>query len=120
MRLDYARAAVRQTPAAPRSLLADARSLESRLNALRGALDGDASLAKRDFETPPSIVDRVETVVGSLFGGTTLPTDTQRQQLAISRTELARAQTELDAITEAVNTMETTLDGYGAPYVPRR
>ncbi|MFW5946878.1 MAG: VPS10 domain-containing protein [Gemmatimonadota bacterium] len=117
-RLASLKTAIRQTPDLPVDALADARSLEERLAELRVELEGDWSVASREFETPPSIASRASTVLYSSFGATSAPTGQQQEQLRIAGDDLAGLRPAVDALLEDVGALATRLRELGAPYIP--
>ncbi len=104
----------------PTSVLEQARALEERIAELQVQLDGDRSVATRQFETTPSISDRVQTAVYSSYGSTSAPTGTQRDQLQIARDQMAEVGPAVDAVARDVRSLAVRIDQLGAPYTPGR
>ena len=117
----YLKVAVRETPNAPYSLLADIESIENRLQQLSLQLNGDRSLARREFETAPSIRQRVELIVYGLWNSTAAPTTTQEQNYTIAAELFAPVLKEIKQIADTdLPKIEKQLEEMGAPYTPRR
>ncbi|MFT5618818.1 MAG: photosystem II stability/assembly factor-like uncharacterized protein [Arenicella sp.] len=120
-RLKYAKVAVRETPEAPLTLLAEIEKLESQLQKISIALNGDRSLGKRQFETLPSIANRVGIIVYGLWNNTTEPTSTQKENYELAAELFTPV---LSQIKQIANTdlpkIENKLNQLGAPYTPNR
>jgi photosystem II stability/assembly factor-like uncharacterized protein len=96
------------------------RELELRLNAVNRAMNGDASLSRREFETAPSISSRLFYAIGSLWNTTAAPTQTQISSYEIAAKEFTPVYNELKAIAAEVKKVEDMLEKSGAPYTPGR
>jgi hypothetical protein len=119
-RLRHVKEAIRTTPAVPESALADARELERRIAAVRIPLIGDGSVARRQFETPPSILDRIGNAVYASFYATQAPSPAQRDQVRFALEGFRGIQPEIDAILADLEVLEAWLERAGAPYTPGR
>ena len=119
-RLRYVREAIRLTPSLPEATLTDARSLERRIAQIRIALNGDGSVARRQFETPPSITGRIGNVVYSSFSATAAPNPSQRDQLRFAMQGFRAVQPEIASILADLEALEAKLEAAGAPYTPGR
>ncbi len=95
-------------------------AIEKRLNAVDIKMNGDASLAKREFETPPSINGRVSTIEGTLWTATSAPTQTALNSYNVASKQFAQVLPELKSIDDDIRKVETTLEKSGAPYTPGR
>jgi photosystem II stability/assembly factor-like uncharacterized protein len=96
------------------------RELEIRLNSVNRLLNGDASLARREFETAPSVGSRLFYVIGSLWNTTAAPTQTQINTYDIAAKEFTPVYNELKSIAAEVKKLEDVLEKNGAPYTPGR
>jgi len=117
-RLATLRTAIQRSPQLPISALEEARSLEKRAAELNIELTGDRSVASRQFETPPSISDRVGGVLYSSFGATSAPTGQQREQLRIAEEDLSELRPRIQSLMEEVAALEERLIGMGGPLLP--
>jgi hypothetical protein len=117
-RLVDVKTAIQRTPGLPLSALEEARQLEYRAADLGIELNGDPSVAARQFETPPSISGRVSTALYSSFDATSAPTGQQREQIAIAEGDLDELQPRIDALERDVAALENRLRGLGAPLLP--
>lgn len=119
-RLRHMKEAIRQTPQAADTLLGTARSLEARLTDAQRALSGDQSVARRQFETLPSITQRVGRVVGASYTATAAPSPSQREQIRIAGAAFTAVVADLSTLARAVEALEAHLESIGAPYTPGR
>lgn len=119
-RLRHIREAIRLTPSLPESTLADARALERRIAEIRISLNGDGSVARRQFETPPSILGRIGNAVYASYAGTGAPSPSQREQLRIARDEFSTVQPQVAQLMRDLEALEARLEAAGAPYTPGR
>lgn len=117
-RLVDLKTAIQRSPLLPLSALEEARQLQLRAAELRIELVGDRSVARRQFETPPSISERVGGVLYSSFNATSAPTGQQREQLRIAEEDLAKLRPRIQALLEEVDALEDRLRDLGAPLLP--
>ncbi len=120
-RLDYVDKAIVDTPGVDLDLLATARELRRRLEAIRTELVGDRALAERNIPVPPSILERVERIVESQWHTTQAPTQTARDGYRYAGEAFAA---QLAALRQLVQTdlpaLEHQLELGGAPWTPGR
>jgi photosystem II stability/assembly factor-like uncharacterized protein len=120
-RIDNLKKALLDTPAADPRLLDDLVAIENRLKDLRVPLEGDTVRAKRNEPTPPSIVDRVQQVVGGHWFSSSAPTATHRRNYDIAAAEFAPVLTALRTLVETdLRAIENSAEAAGAPYTPGR
>jgi hypothetical protein len=119
-RLADVREAVKRSGDLPVSVLEEARALQGRVHALRRELEGDDSVARRQFETPPSISGRIGRVMWSSFGSTAGPSGQQRQQLRLAEEALMGLMPEVEAVVQRTEELVSRLEGMGAPYLGGR
>ncbi len=120
-RIAHLRKAVIMTPNADAAVLEEIAGLDGRLNRLLSALRGDETLAKRQEPLPPSIAERVETVLyGQLFT-TSSPTKTQRDAYGYAGEAFTKALADLrELIEDDLAELERKLEAAGAPWTPGR
>ena len=120
-RLDHLRKALDDTPAADPELAAQARALERRLKELQTELSGDRVVAKHNEPTPPSIVDRVQGIVGGHWVTTSAPTETHRRAYTIAAEQFAGVLERLRTLVEQdLAGLEDRAEASGAPWTPGR
>jgi photosystem II stability/assembly factor-like uncharacterized protein len=94
--------------------------IERRLIAADIKINGDASLARREFETPPSINERIGTIESTIWSSTSAPTQTSQQSFGIASKQFDALLPELKSISEDIQKVEAVLEKNGAPYTPGR
>lgn len=119
-KLRFIKAAFLQTPKLPLSVNNDALSLEERLTKVGILMNGDRTLASREFETLPGINGKVFSIIGSLWDISSGPTASMRKTYAETNGELTKVINEINAINEEVSKLEIQLEKAGAPYTPGR
>jgi len=120
-RLAHIRRAIAATPDLDAGLIGEVERLQTRLNRQLGALRGDETRARRDEPVGPSIVDRVETVIGGLWNVTSPPTQTQLDGYRFASEEFAPVLSDLRALMmEELTALEAKLEAAGAPWTPGR
>jgi photosystem II stability/assembly factor-like uncharacterized protein len=120
-RLDYLKQALLDTPGADPKLAEEARALEGRLKDLSVALSGDTVVQKYNEPTSPSIVDRVQSIVGAYWGTTSAPTATHRKAYEIVAGEFTEVLGRLRALLEKdLTSLEARAETAGAPWTPGR
>jgi hypothetical protein len=120
-RLDAIRKALDATPAAPRALHDQARALARRLRAILVELQGDRRLGARSVPVPAAISERANTISGELNRTLGRPTATHEQQLRIASELFTAQRAALKALVETdIPAIEKELERAGAPYTPGR
>lgn len=120
-KLEAIRRALRETPTADRTLFARADALKARLDDILRALRGDQILARRNMPTPPSISERISSIVSEQRMSTAPPTQTHRASFAIAAEEFAAELARLRQLVEVdLPALETALEQAGAPHTPGR
>jgi hypothetical protein len=120
-RLGQIKRALHETPAAEAKLADDAASIEKRTNDILRALRGDAALLRRQEILPPSIVERVNTIVSGQRMSTSAPTQTQREHYATAAEEFELVLGQLRSLIEGdLAKLEKAMEAAGAPWTPGR
>ena len=119
-RIKHIKAAILISPGVSTVLMKTVKPIESKLSELTIKFNGDHSLAKRDFETTPSIMDRIETIIWSQWRSTSAPTQTNRLSYKIAKEEFGEIYNDLKAILKEVTELETKLEEGKAPFTPGR
>ena len=117
-RVKYLHEAVIATPKADRKLIENLTQIDNQLNNLSLRLYGDKSLSKREFETSPSINNRLGTVVYYLWRTTSNPTSTQREQVSIAKDGLSFVRDELKSVKTQITDIQNQLKSAGVSYTP--
>ncbi len=120
-RLALIRRALNETPSADRKLTEQAMELEKRSSDLVRELVGDAFLAGRYENAPPSISQRVGTIIGDQRTSTSRPTNSHLENYKIASEDLKQALSKLRGLIEGdLVKLEKAMDAAGAPWTPGR
>ena len=118
--LKYIRRAILTFPKAPLNLNDTIEGLEDELYAINLELNGDRTKAKREFETRPSLSDRVELIVYNNWNNLSAPTGMARRDYEIAREDYDPLIERLHAVVNGIEYLEEQLDDKGVPYTPGR
>src|SRR5207244_3096356 len=114
-KVKFIKQAILETPA----LIPDATSqlykIESRLVDANTKLNGDASLARREFETQPSISGRVSAIESSLWTASSAPTQTFVQSYETASRQFTPLLDDLKGIDNDIKKLEDILEQNKAP-----
>jgi hypothetical protein len=120
-RINYLKKAIDDTPAADGDLALQVRELERRLEDIRIELDGDASVARRNEATAPSISDRLNTVIYGQWATTTNPTTSHRHGYELASQQFTPLLARLkQLVTVDLVALENKAEVAGAPWTPGR
>ena len=119
-RLGLLRRAIEATPGAPAPLAERGRTLAGRLRDLRMELRGDSTVESAQEPTPPTLLDRIQRVVGNTWNTTLPPTATHRRDYEIAAQELGAFLPKLQAVLEELRKLEADAEAAGAPWTPGR
>ncbi len=121
VRLEQARKALDQAPAAAAKSKDLVRRLIQQDRDILRALRGDSALRARNENTPTSVAERVEYIVETLRFALVKPTGTQRESYRIASEELTQEIAKLRKLVEVeVKDLEKAMDAAGAPWTPGR
>ncbi len=119
-KIKFIKQAIIETPNLPVSIAKTIADLEKRLTDVNTKLNGDATLARREFESSPSINGRIGSIAGGLWGTTAAPTTTFINSYQTAARQFTPVYNEIKAIGEALKNVENILDQNKAPYTPGR
>ena len=120
-RMGQIKRALHETPAAEAKLMEDAASIEKRNNELLRALRGDTALRQRQEILPPSISERVNTIVSDQRMSTSAPTQTQKDHYSAAAQEFEVVLSRLRPLIEGdLARLEKAMEAAGAPWTPGR
>ncbi|MDZ7847098.1 MAG: hypothetical protein U5L96_10165 [Owenweeksia sp.] len=111
------KAATRNTPGAALAWLDSLHALQSELADLKRIIHGDATLSKRHFATPPSLMDRLGSISWNSYSSTSAPTGTQKKNLRIVADTYAEIKPQLTALDNQLKRIQEALEEAGAPYL---
>lgn len=120
-RLEKIGKALLLTPAADPELIARVQRLQEQLDGILTALRGDRTLSKRWAPVSPSVVQRVDRVVESVWSSSEPPTRTQRKAVEYAEEGLKEQLTAFRKLVGVeIPAIEEGLEGAGAPWTPCR
>lgn len=119
-RLAHIKKAIQTFPSVDVSLLEEVQKIQVELEEVSIMLHGDNAIAKYEFETYPSIMDRIETVVYGLWNSTSAPTTTSKDNIAIAKNEYKPVLTMVQQSVKKVEALEKKLAIAPSPYTPGR
>jgi len=102
------------------NLPAEIIAIDKKLIDINTQLNGDATLAKREFETLPTINGRVGSMEYTLWNVSAAPTQTFLNSFEIATTQFNTVLTALKDVDESIKKVEGILDQNNAPYTPGR
>ncbi|MBK8787581.1 MAG: glycosyl hydrolase [Chitinophagaceae bacterium] len=119
-KIKYIKQAIIETPKLPVDISKTIAMLEKRLTDVNTKLNGDATLARREFETAPSINGRIGGIAGALWSTTAAPTTTFISSYQTAARLFTPVYNELKSIGEEIRNLENILESNKAPYTPGR
>jgi hypothetical protein len=108
------------TPGIDQKLVTQIVGLERRLGEVSRVLNSDATLTKREFEAPTSVISRIGSIMASVVSASTAPTKTFMDSYDAAVKQFTPLLQEVKAVGESVKTIEQQLEQNGAPYTPGR
>ena len=120
-RLQHLRQAILETPNADPAWFEREQEMRGRLDDLLIALRGDPTLGKRFEPAPPSITNRVSSIVGRLWDSDLAPAQSDRDQYRYAGEGLTDVLGKLHTLIEwDIPSLEQDLEAAGAPWTPGR
>lgn len=119
-RLGMLRRAIEATPGAAPTLGERGRVLVARLRDLRVELSGDPVVENAQEPTPPTLLNRIQRVVGNTWSNTQAPTATHRRNYEIASQQLGEFLPKLRTALDDLRKMEDDAEAAGAPWTPGR
>lgn len=111
------KAAARNTPNTPLTLLQDITKVQDKLSGIEMKISGDDIRAKYYFETAPSLGDRLGSAVWNSYSTTSAPTGEQRKNLNIVLDASNELERELKSLQSDLDNFYRILLNNGAPYL---
>ena len=119
-KLRYIKPVLIETAGIPPATTKEVYDIEKRLNSVSIQLNGDATLSRREFETLPSINERIQTITGALWRTTAAAPNAFIQSYELAAKQFEPVLNELKSIGDAISKLEAELEKQGAPYTPGR
>jgi hypothetical protein len=83
-------------------------------------LTGDASLSKRDIESAPSLLERMETPIWNTWEATSAPSKTAQDNYTRAGKLFEQFLKDLNVVKQDIEQLEKQLNDLGAPYTNGR
>lgn len=119
-RLSLIQKALLDTPAADPGMEAEALALEGRLKDLQVQLSGDSTIASRNEPTPPSISNRVQSIITGAWVASAGPTTTHRESYRIASEQFVPVLANLTRLLADLKGLEDRMEKDLAPWTPGR
>jgi len=120
LRVKNAEAAILDMPADGKELLKTLHEIRSSINNVKLDFNGDGSLARREFETKPSINDRVYGIIYSVWNNTSEVPETLKASFDIAEKQYKAVFPKVKDLDAKLENVEVQLNKYKAPYTPGR
>ncbi|KAB1064435.1 WD40/YVTN/BNR-like repeat-containing protein [Salibacter halophilus] len=114
-RVKEVKSIVRDYPGSDLEDLTKLREMEKMLDSLDIILTGDKSLSSREFETEPSLTNRIGIAVYQTYNTQNNPTETQQKAIELVKNELWGIQKILEGLKRELTSIESKLKKQGAP-----
>jgi photosystem II stability/assembly factor-like uncharacterized protein len=114
-RVKQVKSIVRDYPGSDLEDLTKLREMEKTLDSLDILLTGDKSLSSREFETEPSLTNRIGIAVYQTYNTQNAPTKTQQKAIELVKSELLSIQKILEVLKSELSSIESKLKRQGAP-----
>jgi hypothetical protein len=119
-RLGMLRRAIEATPGAPAAVAERGRALAGRFRDLRTELSGDDVIGNAQEPVPPTLLNRVQRVVGGTWSNTQAPTATHHRNYDIASQQLGELLPRLKGVMDDLRKLEDDAEAAGAPWTPGR
>ena len=113
---DYIQNTVLKAPQADINILADLDIINKDLNDISVALYGDRSIRKRESESYPGLVFRVEVAAGNIFEHTEAPTQSEQRSFQIAMEEHKEVRASFEKAKSDIEAISKKLKDAKAPY----
>lgn len=117
--LDYMQEAIMKTPKADSKWFVEIDQLRLDIAEIELVMSGDRTRSKREMESYPGLLGRVETIVYNLYNHTEAPTTFERKSLAAAKHEYKAVRPKVKKAEDKVDVIAEKLADAGAPYFPR-
>jgi len=120
-KIEIIKTALKQTPAAPQTLIDEANRIAAKNKELYKLLVDDETLSKRNEPTPPTISGRVSEVVYGMWQTTSAATTTYKENYRIAGEEFTLVLNDLKKLVEVdLKNLETEMNKLNSPWTPGR
>jgi hypothetical protein len=119
-RLKNINLAVLDMPAPAKPLLEKAAMVSKEMEKIKLQLYGDMTKARREFETPPSVNDRIGTIEYAVWNSTAPIPQLYKDNYEIAAKQLSAVLAEMKKVDTTIASLEKELEVNNAPYTQGR
>lgn len=119
-RLNHIKVAIENYPNINTQLFVDIKQLEEKMNKTSVVLYGDNAIGSHEFETYPSIMNRLEMSVYSVWENTSAPTEIAKSNFKIAAEEYVDVLKSVKEYIKELEALEQKLANAPSPYTPNR
>jgi photosystem II stability/assembly factor-like uncharacterized protein len=119
-RLKYIKAGLQKGPTNSLTLLQDVKAIENQLKDISFAMHGDASLAKREFETLPGLTGTLENMVYGTWSSSLGATNTYKEKLTEVKDKFKPVYTQISEVSKKLSDLEAKAESMKLPATPGR
>jgi hypothetical protein len=94
--------------------------IELKLKKVEIELQGDRSISRREFETLPGIMGRIDNIVYGWWSTTQIPSNTQKDQLNLVKSLFGPVYLDIQSLDKSIENLEIELEKLKAPATPGR
>ncbi len=120
-RIKLIQIAIESSPASTNELRESAKNLKKEIDEIKLSMYGNRTKSTRNKDIPPTVYNRIETIIYSQWRTSDPPTQTHRQSLEVAKEEFAPLYAKLKQLLEVdLPEIEAKLEKIEAPYTPGR
>lgn len=119
-RIKYLKAGLQKGPSNSMTLLTDIKALEKSIKDINFILQGDGSLAKREFETLPGITGSIENMAGGTWSQSLGATNTYKEKLAEVKEKFKPVYKQITEVSSKLADLEVKAESMKLPATPGR
>lgn len=119
-RLKHIKQSIQIYPNASLEWMKEVKALEELVRQIQIQMWGNYHKSKRDIETVPGTVTRIENIVWNTWYSTSNPTNTNKEQYVLAKEEYETIRANLDALKLRIEALEKKMDNQNIPYTPGR
>lgn len=116
-KLAQAKKAIVAAPQLPLNISEQANAIQKQISALELQMYGDRSLAKRQFETLPTVYDRINTIIYGLWNVTSAPTSTYLNSYEVALKQFDTLYAQVKSADASLSNLLSQLAQYKVPVI---
>ena len=119
-RVKYIKSGTLQSSVFSYDIIKDVKEIETLLQTMDLAFNGDRSMAKREFETASGLIGDIEGIVDNLWSTTIQQTSTYIEKLNECKVVFKKIYSDAKQLKQKIESLENKLESRKAPYTPGR